>query len=100
MSTEFKFIASHFFDFSCLGDPLGEMPFSMIHAILGHRSLRSQSENSLDYFFNKVTETNGEMSDLLEFVRFGYGLQKVAISQGIRLFRRPTAFAVCRLHTI
>jgi hypothetical protein len=44
----------------------------MIYAILGHGSLRLESEDSLYDFISKGIETNREMFGLLDFVRFEY----------------------------
>jgi hypothetical protein len=44
----------------------------MISSIIGHGSLRPDSEDSLYGFIRKGMETNGEMFGFLEFVRFEY----------------------------
>jgi hypothetical protein len=44
----------------------------MIYEILGHGSLRLESEDGLYHFIRKGIETDLEMFGLLEFVRFEY----------------------------
>jgi hypothetical protein len=72
LSTELEFIASHFYDFLCHCTPLGVLPFSVIYEILGHGSLRIESQDNLCDFINKGIETNPEMFGLLEFVKLEY----------------------------
>jgi hypothetical protein len=70
--TELEFIASHFCDFLCRPDALKALPFLMISEIIGHGSLRLDSENGLYDFISKGTETPRDMFGLLEFVRLEY----------------------------
>jgi hypothetical protein len=72
ISTELEFIVSHFYDFLRRPDALKALPFSMICEILGHGSLRLESEDSLYDFIKKGIETNREMFSLMEFVRWNY----------------------------
>jgi hypothetical protein len=46
--------------------------FSLLPQIIGHGSLRLDTEDSLSHFISQGTETNRKMFGLLEFVRFQY----------------------------
>jgi hypothetical protein len=77
ISTELEFIASHFYDFLCRPDLLKRLPFSLIHEIIGHESLRLETEDSLYEFISENTEMNRGVVSLMEFVRFEYCSTKV-----------------------
>jgi hypothetical protein len=64
ISTEFKFVASHFHDFSCHCEALNALPFALIYEIIGHGALKLESEDSLYNFIREGTETNQEMFEL------------------------------------
>jgi hypothetical protein len=70
--TELGFIASHLCDFLFRPDALKGLSFSMIYEVLGHGSLRLESEDSLCDFINRGVETNEEVFGLLEFIRLEY----------------------------
>jgi hypothetical protein len=70
ISAELEFIASHFGDFLRRPDALKALPFPTIYEIIGHRSLRLDSEDSLYDFIRTCTETALDMFSLLKFVRF------------------------------
>jgi hypothetical protein len=74
VSTELEFIASHFL--RC-PDILNAWPFSLPEEIVGHGSLRLESEDSLHGFISEGTEMNRGMFSLLEFVRFKYSSMAV-----------------------
>jgi hypothetical protein len=71
-STELEFIASHFYDFLYRRDRLKALSFSMIYEILGHGSLRIDSEDGRSDFISESIETDAEMFGLLEFVRLEF----------------------------
>jgi hypothetical protein len=60
ISAEVEFIASHFHDFLCCCDALNTVPFSLPYKIIGHGSLRLQSEDRLCDFISKAAKTNQE----------------------------------------
>jgi hypothetical protein len=66
------FFASHFDNFLSHPQTLTTLPFSFLYEIIGHGSLRIESDDSLFDFIRKGTETNPKMFCLLEFVRFEY----------------------------
>jgi hypothetical protein len=66
ISVELEFIASHFYHFS------EALPFSLIYEIVGHPSLRLESEDCLYNFISKGIKVNWESFRLLEFVKFEY----------------------------
>jgi hypothetical protein len=72
VSTELEFIASHFCDFLCHRDLLKNLPFALLSEILGHGSLRIDSEDKVYRFISECIETNQEVFGLLEFVRLEY----------------------------
>jgi hypothetical protein len=72
ISAELEFVASHFSDFMRLPQTLTTLPFSFLYEIIGHGSLRIESEDSLYDFIRRGTKINPEMFCLLEFVRFEY----------------------------
>jgi hypothetical protein len=51
---------------------LTALPFSLLYEIIGHGSLRIESERSLDDFIRRGTKMNPEMFCLIEFVRLEY----------------------------
>jgi hypothetical protein len=67
ISTELEFIASHFYDFLCRPDALKALPFPMIYEIMNTGSLRLDSEDRLDNFIRRDTETKRKAFDILEF---------------------------------
>jgi hypothetical protein len=69
ISAELEFVASHFDDFSWRGNGLKVLSFLMIYEILGHGSLRLETEERLLDFINEGIETGGKVFGLLEFVR-------------------------------
>jgi hypothetical protein len=72
ISAEVEFIASHFHDFLCRRDVLNAVPFSLHCEIIGHGSLRLQSEDRLCDFIRRGTKLNPNMFRLSELVRFEY----------------------------
>jgi hypothetical protein len=72
ISAELKFVASHFYAFLPRPQTLTALPFSLLYGIIGHGSLRLETEDSLLDFINEAIETGGEMFGLLEFVRLEY----------------------------
>jgi hypothetical protein len=84
ISTEFEFIASHFYGFLCRPDALKALPFSMIFEIIGQGSLSVDSEDNPCDFISKGIETTRDSFSLLEFVRLEY------CSTNTERFFRPT----------
>jgi hypothetical protein len=68
ISTEIDFIASHFDDFLCRCDAIAVLPLSLLYEILGHGSLRLESEDGLYGFISDGIKTHQELFDLMEFV--------------------------------
>jgi hypothetical protein len=72
ISAELEFVASHFDGFLPRPQTLTALPFSLLYEIIGHGSLRIESEDGPYDFIRKGTEINPKMFYLLEFVRFEY----------------------------
>jgi hypothetical protein len=72
ISAELRFFASHFYNFLPHPQTLSTLPFSFLYEIIGHGSLRIESEDSLYDFIRKGTKMSPEVFCLLEFVRFEY----------------------------
>jgi hypothetical protein len=72
ISAELEFLASHFYRFVCRPDAFNELPLSLLYEVIGHGSLRLESEDTLYDFISKGNEPNLEMFALLEFVRLEY----------------------------
>jgi hypothetical protein len=72
LSAELEFVASHFHDFLPRPQTLTTFPFSLLYDIIGHGSLRIESEDSLYDFIREGIKINPEVFCLLEFVKFEY----------------------------
>jgi hypothetical protein len=77
ISAELEFVASHFDNFLLRPPALTTLPFSLLYEIIGHGSLRLETEDSFFDFIRKGTEMNPKMFGLLEFVRFEYCSREV-----------------------
>jgi hypothetical protein len=68
ISAELEFSTSHFCDFLRHPQTINGISFLLIYRILGHGSLKLESEGSLSGLINRGTETNQEILDRLGLI--------------------------------